>query len=115
MTLGQIRKGNTLAVVKELTSSAAAFSGTAFPSADDHSPLKTDLSSSPQLNSVLRPKAAAAYTGLAESTLAKGRLYGWGPPFVRLGLRLVGYRLNDLDAWLSSRARTSTSDKGVSA
>jgi predicted DNA-binding transcriptional regulator AlpA len=51
---------------------------------------------------VLRTPGAAAYIGLAASTLEKARLAGWGPPFMKLG-RVVGYDMRDLDAWLEQR------------
>jgi predicted DNA-binding transcriptional regulator AlpA len=57
----------------------------------------------------LRTPAAADYLGYAESTLEKKRLTGDGPPFVRLG-RTIVYDTRDLDAWLTARRATSTSD-----
>lgn len=54
-------------------------------------------------NQILRQPAAAKYTGLPESSLAKLRLTNDGPPFVRLAARALGYRVKDLDAWLESR------------
>lgn len=62
--------------------------------------------------SILRPPEAAAYLGLTTSTLAKRRLRGEPPVFVRLGVKAVGYRRVDLDAWLVSCRRKSTSDLG---
>jgi predicted DNA-binding transcriptional regulator AlpA len=59
---------------------------------------------------VLRTPAAAEYLGLAVSTLEKFRLTGAGPSFVRIGVRAVGYRIEDLDAWLAERVRRSTSE-----
>ena len=59
---------------------------------------------------VLRTQEAALYVGLSESTLEKLRLYGGGPRFVRLRPRAVGYRVDDLDAWLESREAGSTSE-----
>ena len=61
---------------------------------------------------VLRPPEASAYCGLSESTLAKRRLYGLPPRYVALGGRSVGYLREDLDAWLDSCRRSSTSDAG---
>ena len=52
---------------------------------------------------------AASYCGSSASTFAKLRLYGGGPVFLKLGRRVV-YNPVDLDAWLASRRRTSTSD-----
>lgn len=63
---------------------------------------------------ILRPPEAATYLGLTTSTLAKRRLRGEPPIFVRLGVRAVGYRRTDLDAWLLSCRRRSTSDQGNS-
>ena len=60
---------------------------------------------------VLTTRQAAEYLSLAETTLEKKRVYGGGPLFIRLG-RAVRYRLADLDAWLASCIRTSTSDAG---
>ncbi len=58
---------------------------------------------------ILRTAAAATYVGLSKSTLEKLRVYGGGPPFVRLGRRAVGYDVSALDAWLNSRVAASTS------
>lgn len=64
---------------------------------------------------VYRAPAAAAYVGESESTLAKRRMRGDGPAFLKLGKRTVGYRRSDLDAWLAACRRTSTSDQGRAA
>ncbi|MEQ1902290.1 MAG: helix-turn-helix domain-containing protein [Devosia sp.] len=56
----------------------------------------------------LRTPAAADYTGLAESTLEKLRVHGGGSPYMRVG-RVVVYDPDDLDAWLESHKRRSTS------
>lgn len=57
----------------------------------------------------LRTTKAADHCGVAKSTLEKKRLTGTGPPFMKLG-RTVVYDTADLDAWLTSRRRRSTSD-----
>ena len=55
---------------------------------------------------------AAAALGLSPATLRKYRVRGGGPAFVRLGSRVV-YRRADLEAWVDSHARhSSTSDPG---
>jgi predicted DNA-binding transcriptional regulator AlpA len=59
---------------------------------------------------ILRPPLAAAYVGLSVSTLAKQRLRGDGPKFVRLSPRAIGYLQGDLDEWLASRRCLSTSE-----
>lgn len=56
--------------------------------------------------------AAATYTGLAESTLNKLRMTGSGPRFLKVSARRVVYDTSDLDAWLVSKRRVSTSDNG---
>ena len=42
------------------------------------------------INNKMRAPQAAAYTRVAESTLAKLRCYGGGPRFAKLGPRLEG-------------------------
>jgi hypothetical protein len=49
---------------------------------------------------------------LSVSTLAKYRLSGLGPVFVKAGMRLVRYRLSSVESWLRTRSRQSTSDSG---
>jgi excisionase family DNA binding protein len=56
-----------------------------------------------------KPHEAAEYLRSSESTLAKKRLTGDGPPFVRIG-RAIRYRRSDLDTWMSASIRTSTSE-----
>jgi predicted DNA-binding transcriptional regulator AlpA len=64
---------------------------------------------------VLRAPEAAKYTGLSESTLAKRRLHGQPPAFLNLGGRAIGYAIDDLDAWLETCRRNSTSQAGADA
>ncbi|MBX9669166.1 MAG: helix-turn-helix domain-containing protein [Candidatus Obscuribacterales bacterium] len=40
------------------------------------------------------------------------RRTGGGPVFVKLSHRFVRYRRKDIDAWVESNLRTSTSDNG---
>ncbi len=61
---------------------------------------------------ILRPSEAAKYLGLSESTLAKRRLRGDSPRYVKLGSRAVGYPLDELKAYIATCLRTSTSDEG---
>jgi predicted DNA-binding transcriptional regulator AlpA len=60
---------------------------------------------------VLRAPEAAKYIGLSASTLAKRRLYGLPPAFLNLGGRAIGYSTDELDRWLDSCRRTSTSQQ----
>lgn len=59
----------------------------------------------------LKPADAADYTCLSAATLARMRVTGGGPPFMKLGHRLVVYARDDLDAWLNARKRRSTADR----
>jgi predicted DNA-binding transcriptional regulator AlpA len=59
---------------------------------------------------MLRTPEAAAYCGSSASTFEKLRLTGRGPVYSKIGRRVV-YRVEDLDAWLASNRRRSTSDR----
>lgn len=59
---------------------------------------------------ILRTPDAAAYIGLAASTLEKMRLTGDGPRFIRLGPKAVGYDRADLDHFIEAGRRSSTSE-----
>jgi predicted DNA-binding transcriptional regulator AlpA len=61
---------------------------------------------------IFRPPIAAAYMGLSVSTLAKQRLRGDRPKFVRLSPRAIGYLQADLDEWVASKRCLSTSEDG---
>lgn len=54
---------------------------------------------------------AASYLALAESTLNKMRMTGGGPRFLKLSARRVAYDTADLDEWLLTKRRCSTSDQ----
>ena len=54
-------------------------------------------------------KEAAAYVALHYSTLAKWRMTGEGPGFLKLGRKVV-YEQSVLDEWLAGRAHMSTSE-----
>jgi hypothetical protein len=62
----------------------------------------------------MRPDIAATYISLSTQRLAKMRLFGGGPTFIKAG-RSVLYRREDLDNWLASLSRLSTSDTGGKA
>jgi Helix-turn-helix domain len=57
----------------------------------------------------LPTETAAAYLGLSKSTLEKGRITGNGPPFRKLGRRVL-YVIGDLDTWADNYCRHSTSE-----
>lgn len=62
----------------------------------------------------LAVEAAARHLGLSASTLNKLRVFGGGPVFLKLGRR-VAYDIADLDQWLETKRRRSTSDDGSQA
>jgi predicted DNA-binding transcriptional regulator AlpA len=64
-----------------------------------------------QLQRLLRPAAAAKVLDLSPSTLAKKRMTGDGPRFVKLG-GAVRYDLKDLQEFVARSVRHSTSDQG---
>jgi len=59
----------------------------------------------------LRTPEAARFVGLSIRTLEKHRIYGTGPRYAKLGGRVV-YRLEDLQTWVDSAVKASTSDPG---
>lgn len=65
-----------------------------------------DITSNPRR--MLRTDDAANYVGVSASTLNKLRLAGGGPEYIKLGKSVV-YDPADLDAWLASNRRSSTS------
>ncbi len=46
---------------------------------------------------------------LSESWLAKLRVYGGGPPYIKVGRRVL-YDTTTFEAWLESRRRQNTSE-----
>ena len=59
----------------------------------------------------LRTPDAARLVGLSIRTLEKHRIYGTGPRYSKLGGRVV-YAVDDLQSWVQSAAKASTSDPG---
>jgi hypothetical protein len=55
----------------------------------------------------LNTEQAALYVNRSASSLAKLRLYGGGPTYMKLG-RSVRYGIADLDAWLAAGRRANT-------
>lgn len=57
----------------------------------------------------------AERTKLARATLAKLRVIGGGPPFLKLGSKVL-YEESDVQAWITSQGkRRSTSDHAAAA
>lgn len=61
---------------------------------------------------LLTTKEAAKYLGLSKAFLERDRWAGAKIPFIKVGSRAVRYRMADLEAFLASRVRYSTSDPG---
>lgn len=59
-------------------------------------------------NLVATPEAAAYIGGIKPTTMEIWRVQGVGPRFIKCG-RLVRYSVADLDAYLESQTRNSTS------
>jgi predicted DNA-binding transcriptional regulator AlpA len=59
---------------------------------------------------LLTPKEAAALLSVSPSWLAKSRLTGTGPPFIKIG-RAVRYLESAVRDFIRARTRTSTSDR----
>ena len=55
---------------------------------------------------------AANYLGLSKAFLERDRWAGAKIPFIKIGDRAVRYRLQDLESYIESRSRRSTSDTG---
>jgi len=53
-------------------------------------------------------KEAAGYLGVSPSFLAKRRVSGDGPHFIKYGGKRVVYLQSDLEAWRTARPRTVT-------
>jgi hypothetical protein len=73
----------------------------------------TEEAALPRYRKKLSTVLAAAYVGLGKSTLDRSRVTGLigntpAPPHIKIGSRVL-YDPDDLDAWLASNRRTSTS------
>lgn len=61
-------------------------------------------------SNLLTTKEAAKILGVSKAFLERDRWAGAKIQFIRLGSRAVRYRLQDLEAYLESRIRHSTSE-----
>lgn len=59
---------------------------------------------------LLDPAETANDLNCSKSYLDKLRVYGGGPPFIRLGPRMIRYRRGDARAWARARRFNSTSE-----
>ena len=62
------------------------------------------------IGALLTPEQAAKYLGFTEGWLAKLRMRGGGPKWIRLG-RKCRYTLADLEAWISAHRVSNTSEQ----
>lgn len=63
--------------------------------------------------SLLNTAEAANILGVSKAFLERDRWAGARIPFIKVGSRAVRYRSSDLDAYIESKIRRSTSDPGV--
>jgi predicted DNA-binding transcriptional regulator AlpA len=61
---------------------------------------------------LLNTKQAAEFLGLSKAFLERDRWAGAKVPFIKISDRAVRYRLEDLETYIQSRVRRSTSDMG---
>jgi predicted DNA-binding transcriptional regulator AlpA len=61
---------------------------------------------------LLNTTQAARYLGLSKAFLERDRWAGAKVPFIKIGSRAVRYRLQDLERYIESCIRKSTSDTG---
>ena len=61
----------------------------------------------------MRTPEAAAYLTLSIAMLVRMRVKGEGPPFAKLGKRVVLYDRDELDQWVSDNQCQSTSEYSV--
>jgi predicted DNA-binding transcriptional regulator AlpA len=63
-------------------------------------------------NTLLNTIQASRYLGLSKAFLERDRWAGARVPFIKIGARAVRYRLQDLEFYIESCTRKSTSDPG---
>ncbi len=66
----------------------------------------------PRIPDWLTSDAFAEWLGLRPQTIRKWRVRGEGPPYVRLGCRVL-YRRSDVEPWLEKRTYKHTSEEKV--
>lgn len=73
-------------------------------------PSQTSAAVTPSASALtlLTPKQAAAFLNLSASWLAKARLNGGGPPYIKMG-GAVRYDATVLREWMRGKQRLSTS------
>jgi predicted DNA-binding transcriptional regulator AlpA len=64
---------------------------------------------------VLGERETARWLSVGVSTLQRWRSNGYGPAFIRLSPRRIGYRKSAVERWLASREHLSVTPPGNSA
>ena len=77
-------------------------------------PREPQHNQAPDDEALMFPKDAAKFLNRPENWLAKRRVTGDGPRYVKLGIR-VFYRRSDLKAWINKHVISSTSQKTEAA
>lgn len=62
------------------------------------------------VNGLLTTMEAAALLGFTPRLLELRRSKGGGPKYVRISARGIRYRIEDLESWIASQIRSSTSE-----
>lgn len=65
------------------------------------------------ISKLLNTKQASEILGVSMAFLERDRWAGARIPFIKLGSRAVRYRIEDIENYLESMVRVSTSDQGV--
>jgi len=60
---------------------------------------------------LLNTKQAASFLAVSNAFLERDRWAGARIPFIKIGSRAVRYRMSDLEAYIESSIRTSTSQQ----
>jgi len=66
------------------------------------------------MEQLLNTKQAAKLLGISTAFLERDRWAGAKVKFIKIGSRTVRYRLSDLESYIDSQVRNSTSDNGES-
>jgi predicted DNA-binding transcriptional regulator AlpA len=69
----------------------------------------TTIKTAASIERLLPPKEAAHFLRVSLSWLAKARMRGDGPPYIKVG-RSIRYAVTALLQWMKSRQRPSTSE-----
>lgn len=62
------------------------------------------------MHQMLNTTQAAEYLGVSKAFLERDRWAGARVPFIKVGSRAVRYRLSDLDSYIQSCVKRSTSE-----